>query len=105
MAHTLQEGYLGRLRLRATPTESLSPCRAPPLAIPQVFDDCRQDALTVQTLRLLRHAFDTHGPGLHLLLRPYAVVPTRTGSGRAPGGILEVIPDVRSRDEIGKVRV
>jgi phosphatidylinositol 4-kinase len=30
------------------------------------------------------------------------VVPTRTGSRRAPGGIIECVPDVRSRDEIGK---
>lgn len=51
---------------------------------------------------MLKHVFD--GVRLGLRLSHYRVIPTRTGARLAPGGILEVVPDVRSRDEIGKVR-
>ena len=66
----------------------------------KVFDDCRQDALAMQFISLCRAAFDDAPLGLGLF--PYRVVATRTGSARTPGGILECVPDVRSRDEIGK---
>jgi len=66
----------------------------------KVFDDCRQDALAVQVITLCKEAFELGRQGLGLF--PYRVVPTRTGSRRSPGGILECVPDVRSRDEIGK---
>jgi hypothetical protein len=59
-------------------------------------------APALQVLRVLKHAFD--GVRLGLRLSHYRVIPTRTGARLAPGGILEVVPDVRSRDEIGKVR-
>jgi hypothetical protein len=58
--------------------------------------------MTVQVLRLLASAFDRHAPRLGLVLRPYNIIPTRTGPMHAPGGILEVVPDVRSRDDVGK---
>ena len=66
----------------------------------KVFDDCRQDVLAMQFISLCKEAFD--GAHLGLGLFPYRVVPTCTGSQRARGGILEFVPDVRSRDEIGK---
>jgi hypothetical protein len=66
----------------------------------KVFDDCRQDALALQFMALCKETFDESNLGLSLF--PYRVVPTRTGASKIPGGILECVPDVRSRDEIGK---
>jgi hypothetical protein len=94
----------------------------------KTHDDVRQDALVEQVATLLRAALEREsggggsagasagGPGaasaasaaapsaaaagLLGALRPYAVLPARVGG--APGGIIECIPDVRSRDEIGK---
>jgi hypothetical protein len=66
----------------------------------KVFDDCRQDALALQFMALCKESFEEAKLGLYLF--PYRVIPTRTGSSRIPGGILECVPDVRSRDEIGK---
>jgi phosphatidylinositol 4-kinase len=65
-----------------------------------VYDDCRQDALAIQVIQLCKTVFDQARLGLYLF--PYRVIPTRTGTKRAAGGILECVPDVRSRDEIGK---
>ena len=66
----------------------------------KVYDDCRQDALAVQVMELLRRVFNDAGLGLRLF--PYSVIPTRCGSKRIPGGVITVIPDVRSMDELGK---
>jgi phosphatidylinositol 4-kinase len=66
----------------------------------KVFDDCRQDALALQFMALCKETFDDSNLGLSLY--PYRVIPTRTGASKIPGGILECVPDVRSRDEIGK---
>lgn len=66
----------------------------------KVFDDCRQDVLAIQVIDLFKHAFEAARIGLYLY--PYRVIPTRTGSKKTPGGIVEMVPDVRSRDEIGK---
>ena len=54
----------------------------------------------MQVAALLKRAWD--GASLGTLLLPYRILPTRTGARRAPGGILEMVPDVRSRDELGK---
>jgi len=66
----------------------------------KVHDDCRQDALVMQAAALLKRSWD--GAALGTLLFPYRILPTRTGAARSPGGILEMVPDVRSRDELGK---
>lgn len=39
---------------------------------------------------------------LPLTLVPYSVIPNRTGENNAIGGILQVVPNVRSRDNLGK---
>jgi hypothetical protein len=64
-----------------------------------VGDDCRQDVLALQVLRLLKGAFD--GAGLPLYLAPYGVVPTGHEQG-----IIEVIPHAKSRAQLvsGAVR-
>jgi hypothetical protein len=55
----------------------------------KVYDDCRQDAMTIQIVRILRDAF-SFDTGLPLYLYPYTVVPNRTGPRKAMGGIIEV---------------
>jgi hypothetical protein len=66
----------------------------------KVFDDCRQDALAVQVIQSLELAFGQLDLGL--FLRPYRVLPARVGRGAADGGMLEVVPDVVSLDEMGR---
>lgn len=66
----------------------------------KVYDDCRQDILTLQVVRLLQQYYDV----IHLpvFLAPYAIISNRTGDNGAIGGILQVIPSVHSRDQLGK---
>ena len=66
----------------------------------KVYDDCRQDAITVQVIRLLRDVTECLGVPVYLV--PYNIIPCRTGCDNAPGGMLQVINDVKSRDRIGK---
>jgi hypothetical protein len=55
----------------------------------KVYDDCRQDAMTIQLVRILHDAYrNVHGMPLYLY--PYAVVPNRTGAKKAMGGIIQV---------------
>ena len=37
-----------------------------------------------------------------LRLKPYCIIPNRTGEDQAIGGILQVVPDTKSRDQLGK---
>jgi phosphatidylinositol 4-kinase len=67
----------------------------------KVHDDCRQDLLTLQVICILREEFERIG--LPLVLVPYAIIPTRTGPELAIGGMIEVISNVKSRDQIGKM--
>ncbi|KAM6557546.1 hypothetical protein CsatB_004565 [Cannabis sativa] len=66
----------------------------PQACIFKVGDDCRQDVLALQVISLLRDIFEA--VGLNLYLFPYGVLPT--GPGR---GIIEVVPNTRSRNEMG----
>ncbi|EFN54838.1 hypothetical protein CHLNCDRAFT_134867 [Chlorella variabilis] len=59
----------------------------------KVGDDCRQDVLALQVMRLLKGAFDR--AGLPLYLAPYGVVPTGHEQG-----IIEVIPQAKSRAQL-----
>jgi len=67
----------------------------PQACIFKVGDDCRQDVLALQVIALLRDVFQA--VGLNLYLFPYGVLPT--GPGR---GIIEVVPDTRSRNQMGE---
>lgn len=60
----------------------------------KVGDDCRQDVLALQLVSILRDAWKS--AGLPLRVVPYGVIPT--GFER---GIIEVVPNVKSRDELG----
>ena len=63
----------------------------------KVGDDCRQDVLALQVMRLLKRAFDA--AGLPLYLAPYGVVPTGHEQG-----IIEVIPQAKSRAQLVRRR-
>ncbi|KAI3928955.1 hypothetical protein MKW98_014546 [Papaver atlanticum] len=61
----------------------------------KVGDDCRQDVLSLQVISLLRDIFEA--VGLNLYVFPYGVLPT--GPER---GIIEVVPNRRSRSQMGE---
>jgi len=67
-------------------------------AIFKVGDDCRQDVLALQVIAMFKNVFEMIG--LPLYLYPYRV--TATGPGC---GIIDVVPDATSRDEMGRAKI
>ncbi|PIN22119.1 Phosphatidylinositol 4-kinase [Handroanthus impetiginosus] len=67
----------------------------PQACIFKVGDDCRQDVLALQVISLLKDIFEA--VGLNLYVYPYGVLPT--GPER---GIIEVVPNSRSRSQMGE---
>ncbi|KAI5165558.1 phosphatidylinositol 4-kinase A [Nematocida sp. AWRm78] len=61
-------------------------------------DDCRQDVLALQIIKMFQNIFKEKG--LSVYLYPYKVLATGYGSG-----IIEVIPHSISRDQLGRERV
>jgi len=61
----------------------------------KVGDDQRQDMLAVQIIELFKRIFDH--VGLELFLYPYKVIATKPGCG-----LIEVVPNSISRDQLGK---
>lgn len=67
-------------------------------AIFKVGDDCRQDVLALQLIAMFKNVFTQLG--LTLYLFPYRVTAT------APGcGVIDVVPNATSRDEMGRAQV
>ncbi|TFK76247.1 atypical/PIKK/PI4K protein kinase [Pluteus cervinus] len=67
-------------------------------AIFKVGDDCRQDVLALQVIAMFKNIYTSIG--LTLYLFPYRVTAT------APGcGVIDVVPNATSRDEMGRAKV
>jgi hypothetical protein len=66
----------------------------------KTFDDIRRDNLSLQIIRMFQEIFAIEK--LDLFLFPYKTISTRTGNDKTIGGIIEVVPNTFSRDQIGK---
>ena len=67
-------------------------------AIFKVGDDCRQDVLALQLIAIFKSVFSS--AGLDLYLFPYRIVATGPGCG-----VIEVVPNSVSRDQMGRSKV
>lgn len=67
----------------------------------KAYDDCRQDTLALQVMRLLETIWESEG--IDIPLKVYNVTPARTSdSNHAMGGLIECVRDSDSRDNLGK---
>eukprot|EP01031_Cornospumella_fuschlensis_P025700 gene25700-31037_t len=68
----------------------------------KVNDDCRQDMLTIQVIRVMVECFAR--AQVDVYMAPYTVVSLRVGEERHLGGIIQVVGGggVHSRDQLGK---
>ncbi|WFD19950.1 1-phosphatidylinositol 4-kinase [Malassezia caprae] len=67
-------------------------------AIFKVGDDCRQDLLALQVMAQFKNIFSAIGLGVYL--DPYRVTATSPGCG-----VIDVVPNATSRDEMGRQKI
>jgi len=67
-------------------------------AIFKVGDDCRQDLLALQVMAQFKNIFSAIGLGVYL--DPYRVTATNPGCG-----VIDVVPNATSRDEMGRQKI
>ncbi|VDD76796.1 unnamed protein product [Mesocestoides corti] len=89
------EKALNNLSGSATQHHQQSPPTFWQACIFKVGDDVRQDILALQVIQIFQNVFNQYG--LELYLYPYRVVATGPGSG-----VIECVPDSKSRDQIGR---
>ncbi|KAH8915531.1 hypothetical protein BT69DRAFT_1288690 [Atractiella rhizophila] len=91
--------FMATFKVKRQPSDSLSMAKYEwQGAIFKVGDDCRQDVLALQVISLFQNIFASLG--LTLQLVPYRV--TATGPGC---GVIDVIPNATSRDEMGRAKI
>lgn len=66
----------------------------------KVNDDLRQDILALQVIKHFQKIFKQCD--LDLYVAPYRCISNRTGKDKLLGGIIEVVPNSHSRDQLGK---
>jgi len=92
--------FMARFQVSKVPpssiyTEHRGPVNSWVSAIFKVGDDCRQDLMALQIIAQFRNIFACSG--LDLYVNPYRV--TATGPGM---GVIDVVPESTSRDEMGR---
>lgn len=98
MANGKQQPQLAQGKLSATRRGSTHPSSSNEYWTASIFkvgDDVRQDMLALQIISFFKDIVE--GVGLEMTLFPYRVVATSPGCG-----VIECVPDSRSRDQIGR---
>ncbi|KAJ3226573.1 phosphatidylinositol-4- kinase [Clydaea vesicula] len=92
------EKYTKRMSILSQTDKSVTKDAVWQQCIFKVGDDCRQDILALQLISIFKCIFEK--AGLDMYLFPYRIVATNPGCG-----VIEVIPNSISRDQMGREKV